>query len=161
MSDKAIAKPGDVLLYFVDGVVDLVIAEKTGKRVGHIEVYIGDGQSLASRNGLGVNQYPLRLDGLICIRRPKNQTFDLAKGIAWFNSTAKGMKYDFKGLLTFTSFVKAGEPGAMFCSEFALNFFRACGYEPFNPSQLAVNTSPRDFWISSEFDTTFKETDEY
>lgn len=157
----AFLQPGDVLLYFEDGLVDQVIAEKTGKRVGHIERYIGGEQSVASRNGVGVNQYPIRLDGLVCVRRPPAGALDMVKGMDWFNRIAKGQGYDFEGLLTFTSFVQRGETGKMFCSEFALNFDRACGYEPFNPSQLPECTSPRDYWICGSFDTVWKSGDYY
>lgn len=151
---------GDVLLYFTKDIVDLMIAEKTGMEVGHVERYFMDGQSFASRNGVGVNQYPLRLEGLVCVRRPKG-VLDIEKGIKWFNECAKGKAYDFKGLLTFTSFIKSGDPNDMFCSEFSLNFDRACGFEPFNPSQRADHTSPRDLWICGAYETIWKVNENY
>jgi len=150
--DPSILLPGDIILYFTDDPVDYLIAVKTGKRVGHVEVYAGAGQSLASRNGVGVNQYPLRIDGAVCVRRPLG-TFSFTAGLDWFTHTAKGQGYDWKGLATFTSLVNEGEEGKMFCSEFAVNFSRACGYNPCNPSQPAFETSPRDFWILGTFET--------
>lgn len=158
--DQSILEPGDVLLYYVEDFIDTCIAEKTGKAVGHIERYIGNGQSVASRNGLGVNQYPLRLDGLVCVRRPR-QPIDFEAGMDWFEKVAKGQGYDFEGLLTFTSFFKSGHEGQMFCSEFALNFDRACKFEPFNPSQPAYETSPRDYWLAGLFSTVWAVSAEY
>lgn len=157
----AFLQPGDVLLYYLEhDFVDTIIAEKTGKPVGHIEVYVGNEQSYASRNGVGVDIYSLRLDGLICVRR-LIQPIALDQGANWFQSVAKGQPYDFKGLLTFTSFIKHGEAGKMFCSEFALNFYRACAFEPFNKDQLAENTSPRDFWMCGAFNTVWKSDENY
>lgn len=158
--DPSILQWADMLLYFEEDVVDLVIAEKTGKRVGHVERYVGAGRSWASRNGVGVNIYPLRLDGLVCVRRPIG-VLDSAKATDWFKNVAMGQKYDFKGLLAFTSFVKSGTPGDMFCSEFSVNLDRAAGFDPLNPSQAAVDTSPRDLWILPTYETIWRASDEY
>lgn len=159
--NQSILQPGDVLLYYTThDLVDTIIAEKTGKDVGHVERYAGDNQSFASRNGVGVNLYPLRLDGLICVRRPY-KAIDFTAGVAWFNKVAKGQGYDFEGLLSFTSFIKHGHDGQMFCSEFSVNFDRACGFEPFNSDQPAFETSPRDLWISGAYTTVWKLNDCY
>ena len=158
--DPAILLPGDMMLYYDEhNPVDWVIAEKTGKRVSHVERFIGDGQSIASRNGIGVGTYPLRLDGLVCVRRI-NVPWKLADGLAWFK-TVDGQAYDFKGLLTATAFVGEGTPGDMFCSEFSLNFDRACGVEPFNPSLRADCCYPRDLWMCPAFTTVWKASDDY
>lgn len=149
-----------MLLYFVEDPVDFIIAEKTGKRVGHVERYFGNGQSVASRNGVGVNLYPLRLDGLVCVRRAVG-TLDNDRAGDWFRNVAQGQRYDFKGLLTFTSFIKSGTPGDMFCSEFSVNFDRAAGFEPLNPSQPAVETSPRDLWILPTYKTIWRAGEDY
>jgi hypothetical protein len=158
--DPSILKPGDIILYYTEDPVDFLIAVKTGKRIGHVEVVAENGQSYASRNGIGVNQYPLRLDGAVCVRRPVN-IFDFTAGVKWFNEVAKGQGYDWKGLATFTSLINEGEEGKMFCSEFVVNFFRACGYNPVNPSQPAYETSPRDLWILGTFETVWALNDYY
>jgi hypothetical protein len=164
--DPSILEPGDVLLYYEKDFIDTIIAEKTGKAVGHIERYVGNGKSVASRNGVGVNEYDLRLTGLVCVRRAipvvsGTPALDFSAGMDWFNKVAKGQKYDFEGLLTFTSFFKSGHDGEMFCSEFAVNFDRACGFEPFNPDQPPFETSPRDYWICGAFQTIWKSDSEY
>jgi uncharacterized protein YycO len=158
--DAAILNPGDMLLYFEDDPVDFLIAVKTGKRIGHVEVYAGNGTTMASRNGIGVSVYPLRTSGVVCVRKPLG-VFDFTAGLAWFNASAKGQPYDWKGLATFTSLVNEGEEGKMFCSEFAVNFYRACGYNPCNPSQPAYETSPRDLWVLGTFETKWALNDYY
>lgn len=158
--DQSILLPGDMLLYFDEGsFVDFVIAEKTGKKVSHVETFVGGGQSIASRNLIGVGQYPLRLDGLVCVRRIR-QPWNLEAGLAWAK-TVNGQDYDFKGLLTATSLVKDGTPGDMFCSEHRLNFDRACGVEPFNPSLRADCCYPRDLWLCAAYETVWKASDDY
>lgn len=157
--DSSILQPGDILLYFVRDFIDEAIAEKTGKDVGHIERYIGNGKSIASRNGIGVDEYPLRLDGLVCVRRPR-QSIDFDAGMAWF-AAVKGQGYDFEGLLTFTSFVKRGQEGKQFCSEFALNWDRAAKFEGFNPDQPSFETSPRDYWLCGLYSTVWAASADY
>lgn len=144
--DPTILRPGDTLLYFdAHSPVDWFIAVKTGGKVAHIELFAGEGMTEASRNGLGVNRYSLRLDGLVCVRRPK-VGIDWAAGESWFNNVARGQDYDFKGLLCFYLAVKQGSPDKMFCSEFALRRKRMSSFQPFNPDQDADDTSPLDFW---------------
>ena len=164
---RDILKAGDALLYYGDallnatdgsqhaGFVDWAIGVKTGGLCAHIELYDGGGQSVASRNGIGVNYYPLRLTGLIAVRRPKT-AFDWQQGKNWFNSMAKGEKYDFKGLLCFWLAVRQGSKDRMFCSEFALRRYRASSFQPFNPDQDADRTSPFDFWKCGNMETVWQ-----
>lgn len=149
--------PADMLLYYTEDIVDRVIAEKTGYRLGHVERYAGGGQSLASRNGIGVDVYPLRLDGLVCMRRPIGP-FNFDKGMAWFNQAPplpmiKGQSYDWEGLLTFTSITTQGEEGKMFCSEFSINFDRACDFVPCNPTVPAYEIAPAHLRLLPTFQT--------
>jgi len=148
-------KQGDCLLYFENSLVDWIIAVKTYTRIGHIEIYSGANLSVASRNGIGVNRYQLRLDGLMAVRRPKGMV-DYQAAEKWFCDEARGQRYDFKGLLCFTLAVKKGSPHEMYCSEFALNWYRHAGFEPFNPQQNPDKTPPSLFWVSSEFDTVWQ-----
>ena len=146
-------QPGDMILYYESCPLDWVIVEKTGSAppVGHVEVYAGNNQSMAAR-AEGVNCYPLRLDHVVCSRRPKDE-LNFAAGLRWFNGIAKGQAYDLRGLLCFTALVKAGTPGDMFCSEFATNFYRWSMIELFNPSQPADHVSPRDLWACERLHT--------
>lgn len=126
--------PGDCLLYKPSGFFGALIALKTWHAIAHCEVYIGDGYSVAARDGIGVNAYPVRSVGLCCRLRP-NKPFDLALALKWFILIAKGQKYDWRGLLRFASRSKVVEDvddNCMFCSEFVTRFYRAGGLDPFN-----------------------------
>ena len=154
--DKSILQPGDALLYYDNrSLVDWIIGVKTSGRVGHIEIYTGQGMLVASRNGIGVNRYALRLDGLVVARRPLVMLHP-ESAESWFIGHARGQKYDFLGLLCFWLAVKRGSPDRMFCSEFALRFYRRAFCQPFNPDQDADRTSPFDFWKCGTFETVWQ-----
>ena len=154
--DTSILQSGDALLYYDPrSIVDRIIAIKTGGRISHIELWDGSGMSVASRNGIGVNRYHWRLDGLVAVRRPFGH-IDWAAGQKWFLDDARGQKYDFKGLLCFYLAVKQGSPHKMFCSEFALCRYRHSVFQPFNPDQDADRTSPWDFWKARSMETIWQ-----
>ena len=122
---------GDILLYSGKGCFSRLIQMKTWSRYSHCEVYDGDGKSVASRDGIGVGRYPLRVDGLRVILRPLAK-FDAEKARLWFD-TVDGQPYDWFGLLAFTSAKRQGrENWKMFCSEFCCRYLRAGGIDPFN-----------------------------
>lgn len=133
--------PGDCLLYSPNSILGWIVALKTWSRFSHIEIYDGDGRSLASRDGKGVGRYPLRLDELAEVRRPTAMNFSHEIGSRWFN-LVEGQKYDWIGLLCFTLAVKQGAQDRMFCSEFATRFYRASGLELFNSDVDADKISP-------------------
>ena len=91
--------PGDCLLYKPSSVWSYAIAIKTWNKVSHCEAYIGDGYSVASRDGLGVARYPLRLDGLVKVLTP-NKAFSVGAAMAWF-ATVNGQGDDWIGLSRF------------------------------------------------------------
>ncbi len=153
--DPSLLKEGDAMLFYEPTLLDTLIAVKTSFWCAHIEIYDGDGQSVASRNGIGVNRYPVRLNGLIAVRRPKT-CIDWQMGQEWFEKHARWQKYDFKGLMCFYLAVKQGSPHRMFCSEFALRRYRASCFQPFNPNQDADRTSPGLFWSSGTFESIWE-----
>lgn len=123
--------PGDVLLYAGGGFFSRVIQFKTWSRYSHVEIYDGHGRSVAARDGIGVGRYPLRLDGLRAILRPK-EPFDVEAAREWFK-TVDGQPYDWFGLLAFTSAKRQGkENWKMFCSEFATRHLRQGKVDPFS-----------------------------
>jgi hypothetical protein len=139
-------QPGDHLLYSPTGFFGLLIAVKSWHKIAHIEVYVGNGSSIASRDGVGVGLYPFREDDLAYILRP-NQPIDLEKGLAWFR-TVQGQGYDWLGLLRFawrSEYVpeKAHE-NKQFCSEFVTRFDRQMGFDPF-PREDADAIAPFQF----------------
>jgi hypothetical protein len=140
--DPSILLKGDTLLYFDKrSIVDWIIALKTWSKIAHVEIYVGQGMSVASRNGIGVNRYALRTDGLICVRRSR-VTLDMNKADEWFQKTARGQKYDFLGLLCFMLAVKRGSLNRMYCSEFWTRWMRRAGSDPFNPDWDADRVPP-------------------
>lgn len=129
---------GDCLLYKPkkSSIFGWLISIKTWHKISHCEVYVGDGLSAASRDGLGVDIYPVRLSELVEVYRPKSEyKFDINKALIWFMTKAKGQKYDWVGLLRFTwgqPYVDGDGNNKQFCSEFLTRFYRAGGMDPFN-----------------------------
>lgn len=147
---------GDCLLYSTKwDLVDIIIRIKSWSVASHVEVYVGGNQSVASRNGIGVNKYPLRREGLVAVLRPK-APLDRDAGMAWFYSQACGQKYDFLGLMCFFLAVKRGSPDRQFCSEFSTNFYRACQFEPFNADDSADTIAPGTNLFSSQLEHVWK-----
>lgn len=142
---------GDHLLYGPHNLFGYVTCIKTWSSVCHIEIYAGGGKSYASRDGIGVNEYPLRVLQLKYVLRPNSHFFFL-DGKMWFHTYAKGQQYDWKGLLCFTLAVKQGDPNKMFCSEFAKRFDKHMLLKSFNDKWDADKTAPADFLKSPAFD---------
>ncbi|MEZ5421122.1 MAG: hypothetical protein R2708_27810 [Vicinamibacterales bacterium] len=115
--------PGDCLLYGGRGFFNRVIQVKTWSRYSHVEIYDGDGWSLASRNGIGVARYPVRTDDLLTVLRLRTP-FEMA-GIRAYFRESDGQGYDWWGLLAFTSARWQGrDNGKQFCSEAAARAYR-------------------------------------
>lgn len=144
--------PGDCLLYESRGLIGLVIRIKTWHRATHCEVYVGGGETVASRGPQdgtgGVGRYSLREDGLAHILRPV-LPFDMDTALRWF-ATVDGQRYDLWGLLRFFT-IGHGKQDRMFCSEFATRFYRAGGLEPFQADEDADLIAPGTFLVSPIF----------
>lgn len=141
---------GDALLYTPSGIFGWIIAMKTWHKVSHVEVYSGDGFSVASRDGEGVGIYNYRADGLCAVLRP-NGFYHHEAAMRWFD-TVDGQKYDWKGILVFSMAVRQGAQDRMFCSEFATRLYRAGGLEPFQTDEDADHIAPFQFLTSPRFD---------
>jgi hypothetical protein len=126
-------QPGDILLYRSNSLFGLLIRLKTGGRYSHCEIYIGNGKSWASRDGIGVGEYNLDLTNLKAVLRANNpELLDFDSGKFWFENVAKGQKYDWIGLLNFYIAKWQGrENDRMFCSEYVCRQFRAFNYPLF------------------------------
>lgn len=151
--DPAILRTGDALLYRPSDFFGWLIWLKSWTRIAHIEIYAGEGMSWASRDGIGINRYPLRTAQLGCVRRA-NVTLDIAK-MEEYSASVRGQGYDWRGLATFAVLVKKGSEGKQFCSEFATNDFRAGGFEPFNPSIAADTIAPSEFYQTGAMTTVW------
>ena len=143
-------QPGDVLLYRGTGLFSQAIRVKTWSRFSHVEIYDGDGWSWASRNGIGVNRYPVRINDLDEVLRLRPWVpFDLVAARRWAWSV-QGQGYDWVGLLAFIVAKRQGrENNKQFCSEFAARMIRygisaAVGITPLGDKQKldAMNYDP-------------------
>ncbi|HEX3058067.1 MAG TPA: hypothetical protein VHP62_01825 [Usitatibacter sp.] len=138
--------PGDVLLYAGTGANDWVISIKTWSKVTHCELALSTTESAASRPGLGVHTYPLRVDDLTHILRP-NKTLDMV-GVKTFHQQCLGQAYDWWGLMRFYTL---GEQSLdkQFCSEYLTRLLRHGGFEPFQAEDDADLVAPGTFLYSS------------
>jgi hypothetical protein len=114
---------GDVLLYSGRSAMSWVIRVKTWSRFSHVEIMDTNEHAIASRDGIGVGRYPIRIDQLAGIYRPL-RPLDFASADAWFE-TVKGQGYDWIGLLNFAVAKWQGSDNPkQFCSEFAARYLR-------------------------------------
>jgi hypothetical protein len=151
-------KSGDLLLFDRPGWANWLIKIKTWSRVSHCEVVWTDASTLASRNGIGVGCYQLDLAGLCYILRPV-PPLDLAAGYRWFETRANGADYDWLGLLSFVVAKwqrKLSRNAAMFCSEFATGFYRACGFDPFGPLVETAAVAPGSYLYSNDLTVAWR-----
>lgn len=120
--DPSTLVAGQILGYHLaDDLADFLI-ERTGP-IAHVELYLGNGESLASRNGIGVGRYPLRMEGITAILTP-TFTVDMDAILKWFDSV-NGQPYDFTALSGFVFGENRQTPEHLFCSAFvALAFIR-------------------------------------
>lgn len=118
--------PGDVLLYKGTGFFGWLTRLKTWAPVGHVEIYIGHGQTVTASAPLGVNYHPLRCphSRLLYVRRPR-APFNVFAANAWFEQSAKGQKYDTFGLFRAFFLRKPGAHDKMWCSEVSDAYLRA------------------------------------
>lgn len=149
-------QPGDAILYKPTDWVGWVIAVKTWTRVSHIEVYVGEGNSVASRNGIGVGLYPARLTDMAAVLRPISSLFDIKKSMEYF-AKVRGQKYDWKDLLIFGLLIKRGDRERQICSEFATNFYEAGGLRICQKEWKADRVSPSLFLFSPVFELIWRD----
>lgn len=134
-------KPGDVLLYGGGDLVSRLIQYRTWSDVCHIEIYVGDGRSVASRNGIGVGKYPLRVLGLRYVFRPQ-LPLDIERGLRWF-WTVNGTPYGWGDLGRF--YLLDIPTKGKICSQFGDEFMQACGLPLFNLDYPDGAVCPRDY----------------
>lgn len=144
--------PGDILLYDDHSFIDWCIKFRTWSDVAHVEVYMGNRQSAASRNGIGVNIYPLRLDGLVYVRRPI-VPFNLPAAKK-FASKMNGTPYGWLDLLRF--YLLDVDTKGIICSSYADLLLNAGDVSCFADDYCAGVVSPRDFQITPIATTVWK-----
>lgn len=124
---------------------------KTGWDVGHIEVYAGQGNSVAARWS-GVDIYPVREDDSLCVLLEPDSKIDIEAGMRWFYSHAQGKKYDLWGQMAFWR-IGGGSADRMWCSEFAAEFLKACRFWAFNSLCPSEKIAPAQFLQTGKFNT--------
>lgn len=143
---------GDCLLYLPKGPYGFLIAIKTWHEIAHCEGYVGGGESVASRDGIGVGRYPLREAQLRYVMRPI-VPFDVAAAQQRFDREWRGQGYDYFGLLRFAWRAPVGRTrfnNKQFCSELLTRWYRAGGVDPFNGDD-ADAIAPKDFVQATVF----------
>jgi len=153
---KPAIKPGDLLLYRNTwSPIGFLIRLKTWSDVNHVEVYIGDGHVVAARAG-GCRIYPVTLDHLHYVWRPAaDPPISLTNAMKWFMSEANGTPYDYWGLFRF--FLRGKQSADKnFCSELAMRWLRAGGFNPFAPGTDADKVWPGGFIYSPKGDVVWQ-----
>ncbi len=123
--------PGDLMLYRPEGLVGWLIASRTFSNWSHVEVYGGDGWTLASRNGIGVGRYPVQWARLGKVLRPCLPV-QMASGLRWFDAVADGQRYDWWAIVRFCLphiITRDLDLKRQICSAFAVRFLRHCGVD--------------------------------
>ncbi len=151
-----VLKEGDCLLYSGKGIFSWLIKIKTWSKYSHVEVYIGHGQSFASRDGEGVEVYWMRGNDLAMVLRP-TQAINVENGMDFIKATS-GQRYDWWGLLRFFTLGKQSTR-KQFCSELATRFYNACGFYPFSKKYDADLVSPGMFASSAKFNVIWEAPD--
>src|SRR5206468_4609077 len=126
------------------GAFGWLITFHTGGPVAHVEIFLGHGQSLASRDKLGVGIYPWRTTELAYVLRPA--AFEPAGALAWYERDGKGQPYGWLDLAQFCGYYTVNGPG-MVCSPCATRVLRAGGVPIFH-TYPAERREPRDFLLS-------------
>jgi hypothetical protein len=152
-TDRPDLRVGDICTYASQGdLVDRLIALKTWDYVVHTETYIGSDFSVASRNFIGINKYPVRWNNLYRVYRPV-VPFDLDKAMYRFEREWRGQKYDLLGVCLGFEFAEwQANPFRQWCSEFTTNFAREGGCMIFQPETVADRVAPASLRYTSEKD---------
>lgn len=134
---RILLKPNDILLYKPASFFGRLISIKTWHAISHVEVYkgideSGDRCSYASRDGIGVGKYPLRLTDLVYILRP-HKYLDRVAGDQFFQRL-EGTPYGWMDLLNFIG-VPVDRKGIV-CSAFVAGYLRAEGWDVFRTDNI-------------------------
>lgn len=148
---------GDCLLYRPASFFGWLIAIKTWTMISHVEVYVGGGKSFASRDGKGVQVYPLRLSKLAVVRRPFGYLPKLGAALMWSKGVC-GQAYDFRDLFTFLCLGRpSGDENKMICSEAATWFYREAGLDVVNVDVEAEAIAPSDLYKTGSLVTVWRD----
>lgn len=149
-------RAGAICLYNSASLSDKAIEWKEGDPdTAHVEIYIGNGKSVASRNEIGVGLYDFRPEGLVHVRFLDGD-FSLEPAMGWFNQV-DGAKYGWGDIGANLDLIEAPEDAwqkpevllktGMDCSHFASMFLMAGFCPQFDPWFDLRKITPLDFKI--------------
>lgn len=122
---RTLIEPGDVLGYHGHGAFSTLIRLKTWAPfpgVSHVELANSSASVFASRDGKGVQTYPLdATDRLVIIWRPL-PALDM-DAVRAFHAACVGQKYDVFGLFRFFTLGEQSQD-KQFCSEYVVRLLR-------------------------------------
>jgi hypothetical protein len=146
---------GDILLYNTKwSFVDWAIRTRTWSDVAHIEISLGNGTSVASRNGIGVGKFLHRREGLVKIRRLV-LPLDFGAAMNWFTTVDK-TNYGWTDLFRFYG-INVSTKGII-CSTFADLWLKSGGIQSFAEDYPPEIVSPRDFETTTVAKTIYGDT---
>lgn len=148
LTDLALLRAGDVLLYRPVGFYGLLIWVKSWHPIAHVETFVGNGESIASRDGLGTGVYPLRLSELAIVCRPRVPV-DIAGARARFEQLPH-RPYGWLDLLEFIG-LDVDAPGIV-CSPCATEVMRDAGLVDLFNGEPAKMIAPFQFALDPAFD---------
>lgn len=146
---EATLLPGDCLLYRPCSFYGRLIARRTWHNICHCEMYVGKGQSFASRDGVGVGQYSWRHTELAYVLRPVKQDLHWTEFWRWYR-IVNGQGYDWWGLLRFVllRWPDKGDNGKQFCSEALTRAYRKLEAGVISDLEDADAVAPFEFLLS-------------
>ena len=147
-------QPGDALLYDDGSFVDKVIKFRTWSDVAHVEIYLDNYQSSASRPGEGVGIYTTRTVGLRYIRRPIGPFDRLAARD--FACKMAGTPYGYADLLRF--YLLKFPTKGLICSQYGDLLWRVGGVVGFDKDYPPGLVCPRDYLLTPVAQTAWKST---
>lgn len=139
--------PADILLFARPGPFQDAQQIKFGWPVSHVEGYIGNGHTVASRDGIGVSCYTVDLEGIYSVLRPCCK-FNLVAAMEDFTKNHNRRPYGFKSLAEFAN-LDLNDDGE-FCSELICNWLRAGGMRPFSSRVSARVIAPAHYIFISD-----------
>jgi len=142
--DPTHLRPGMILLYEASSVFGYAISLFSGSRISHVEMYRGDGQSWASRDGLGVGVYPFRSANLALVLESPHP-LNLARIAEGFEAK-RGHRYDWATIKKFLTLgFTDSRTDAEVCSELITYLLRAGGLPTLFGNKEPEDIKPSDF----------------
>jgi hypothetical protein len=121
-------RPGDCLVYRPSSLFGKLIAIKSWSNYSHVEM-ITDTTKLPfkaiSARSEGVRYFSMNWMHIGAVMRPPS-SFNLHDGLAWFDRSANGQRYDWFGILRFFTIGKQSTDH-QFCSEVITRVYRHGG----------------------------------